>query len=522
MDRRSVVEKFLTFLGFSRKEAPKTISQPEFEIDAALRASSELYSYLKSASGRYFLSSFFDIVIQEKRRLIETVDAYKNTFFHQMIVGTLVDDVLSVDPVTNNVVDIVTNNESLKPIIDDLQQRIDIDGLVSSIIEDVIAYGDYVVRVEHDGKKVVAVEDDVDQGRVLVVYKAGKPLFLVDVESKEEEKRLKEFTRFIHFAVYPRRVKIKLSSGMLARVAGGGEWSEYVRVGKPLFWGCWDLINSLYILTVFYPVFAVQKMNTLTVIGVRMHPEVPQARAWEIARKYQELLNVYTTVDQYGRVSLADVIDTVGKYKVIPVWGDEKGFMQLADPRLEESFALDILADLRRTLCSTLGIPYGFLFGSDENVPKIEALKSFSRYVKRIANIQRAIREGLTQLVMIECRLHGLYPSVQDIEVRFRNSIINVEHLDRLEFISGLLEVVNTAVESVVGMGERLEMKVDKERIAEFVNDYLAMIGLEGVLKKEEGVEAVGNEFEQLMGGIEWEEEIPEAEGVEVGGEGEV
>lgn len=526
MDRKksSIWEKLLTFLGGRGREGNvQTVIRTgsEVDVEAELKARSEFFAFLTSAKGRYFLSSFFETVSQEKKRIVEMVDSYKNTFFYQMVVQMLVDDVLSVDPVTNNVVDITTTNENLKPIVEGLQERLDIDGFVSSVIEDVIGYGDYVVRVEHDGRKVVALEDDIDQKDVVVIYKSGRPLFLVNVSSDDEI--VEEYTTFLHFSVTPRRLRIKLDKNVYS--LKGGRWSEYVRVGKPLFWGCWDLLNSLYVLTVFYPVFAVQKLNATTVIGVRVSPEVPQARAWEIARKYQELLNVYTSVDQYGRVSLADVIDTVGKYKVVPVWGDEKGMIQLADPRLEESFALDVLVDLRKVLCATLGIPYGFLFGSDENVPKIEALKSFSRYVKRVASIQRAIREALTQLVLIECRLQGLYPSVEDIEVRFRNSIISVEMLDRLEFVSGLLDIVNSTVDTVMGIGERLQREIDVEKLVDFLNSYLGMVGLEGVFKEVGSGEHVGDEFEQMLGGeegLEWEEEEEEEVEGGLGFEGEV
>ena len=490
----NLFEKLVFKLGFkSTGSVPPTgsISDPEellkrVEHDLLLR--SEFYRWIQSGTGRHFLSSLFEQAQLEKTRMIELVDSYKNTFFHSMIVGLLVDDVLSADPVTNNVVDIITMNDYLRPVIDDLQERLDLDNLVESIIDDVISYGDYVVRVVVEDGKVVALEDDVDQSKVVVVYRQGVPVFLVNVGElykNDLDESLKIYSEFIHFCVGRRKIKIKIGDDLM-KTAGIPLFSEYVRVGRPLFWSAWDLLNSLYVLTVFYPVFSVQKLNASTVVGVRVPPEVSQARGWEIAKKYQELLNVFTAVDQYGRVTLADVIDTVGKYKVIPVWGDEKGLLQLADPRLEESFALDILVELRKVLCATLGIPYGFLFGSDENLSKLDSLKSFSRYVKRIGSIQRAIRDGLTQLVMIECHLRGLHPSPEDIEVRFRNSIINVEHLDKLEFVAGLVETVNSTTEVITSISERLAVKLDKEKLVEFLNSYLSMVGLEGCIKVEE------------------------------------
>jgi hypothetical protein len=509
----SLLEKLLHFLGRGDVSQPRqdvspglTVGRDE-QVEREIRAWSAFYNVLTDKSRRYFLSAVLGQPILDKQRMIEVVEAYKDTFFHQMIVNLLVDDALSMDPVTGDVVEITTVNESLKPIVEGLQERIDLDAFISSIVEDVVAYGDYVVRVVNDGRKVVALEDDIDQKKVIVVYKAGRPVCLVDYSevTKNSDKAMMNYVEFLHFSVNPRKIRLKLPDKVYEQVAKEG-FTEYVRLGKPLFWGLWDLLNSLYILMVFYPVFCVQKLNATTVIGVKVPQETSVQRAWDIARKYQELLNVYTTVDERGRVALVDIIDTVGKYKVVPVWGDERGFMQLADPKLEESFALDIVEELKVTLCAALGVPYNFLFGSREGMSKLDTLKSFSRYVKKVASIQRAIREGLYQLVRIEAKLQGIGDiPVEDIDVRFRNALISTEHLDKLEFITGMIETVRGTVESVNDIASALEGTVDKEKVVDFLNDYFGLVGLEGVVKvaKEGGVE--GAEVQEVgLGDMDW------------------
>jgi hypothetical protein len=507
----SIFERLIHFLGGQRRGSQDGFvvqSTPSIEdqIEREIRAWSAFYNVLVDRSRRYFLSAVLGQTILDKQRMIEVVEAYKDTFFHQMIVNLLVDDALSVDPVTGNVVEITTVNETLKPIVEGLQERIDLDAFISSIVEDVVAYGDYVVRVVNDGRKVVALEDDIDQKKVVVVYKAGRPVCLVDYSEvmKNSDDAMMSYVEFLHFSVSPRKVRLKLPDRVYEQVAKEG-FTEYVRIGKPLFWGLWDLLNSLYILMVFYPIFAVQKLNATTIVGVRVPPETSVQRAWEIARKYQELLNVYTTVDERGRVALVDVIDTIGRYKVVPIWGDEKGFVQLTDPRLEESFALDIVDELKVTLCASLGVPYSFLFGSREGATKLDTLKSFSRYVKKVASIQRAIREGLYQLVRIEARLNGLGDiSVEEVDVRFRNALISTEHLDKLEFMAGMIDTVRSSVEAVNEIAGMFEAKVNKEKVIEFLNSYLGMVGLDGVLEVEKGVEGGVEGSMEGVGGDEF------------------
>jgi len=518
---KSLVEKLIHFLGGKGRSQSQPVIQPapsrEEQIERELRAWSAFYNVLADRSRRYFLSTVLGQPILDKQRMIEMVEAYKDTFFHQMIVNLLVDDALSVDPVTGDVVEITTVNEMLKPIVEGLQERIDLDAFISSIVEDVVAYGDYVVRVVNDGRKVVALEDDIDQKKVIVVYKAGRPVCLVDYSEvmKNSDDAMMSYVEFLHFSVSPRKVRLKLPDRVYAQVEKEG-FTEYVRVGKPLFWGLWDLLNSLYILMVFYPVFAVQKLNATTIVGVRVPPEMSVQRAWEIARKYQELLNVYTTVDERGRVALVDIIDTVGKYKVVPIWGDERGFVQLVDPRIEESFALDIVDELKVLLCASLGVPYGFLFGSREGATKLDTLKSFSRYVKKIASIQRAIREGLYQLVRIEAKLHGLGDiSVEEVDVRFRNALISTEHLDKLEFIAGMIDTVRSSVEAVNEIASALEASVNKEKIVDFLNSYFGLIGLEGAIELEKGGKGeVGEGMGGEIGEEDWMVGGEELEGV--------
>jgi len=525
----SLFEKLLHFLGRGSISQPHQPTAPTVTVDRdeqlerEIRAWSAFYNVLSDRSRRYFLSAVLGQPILDKQRMIETVEAYKDTFFHQMIVNLLVDDALSVDPVTGDVVEITTVNESLKPIVEGLQERIDLDAFISSIVEDVVAYGDYVVRVVNDGRKVVALEDDIDQKKVIVVYKAGRPVCLVDYSevTKNSDKAMLNYIEFLHFSVNPRKIRLKLPDKVYEQVAKEG-FTEYVRLGKPLFWGLWDLLNSLYILMVFYPIFCVQKLNATTVIGVRVPQETSVQRAWDIARKYQELLNVYTTVDDRGRVALVDVIDTVGKYKVVPVWGDEKGFMQLADPKLEESFALDIVEELKVTLCAALGVPYNFLFGSREGMTKLDTLKSFSRYVKKVASIQRAIREGLYQLVRIEAKLQGIgdVPS-EEIDVRFRNALISTEHLDKLEFVTGMIETVRGTVESVNEIASMLEASVDKEKVVDFLNDYFGLVGLEGVIQISEDDGGVSEVQGAGLGEMDWLEGEEGLEEFEVEGDEE-
>ncbi len=483
----NIFERLISYMGYT-KNATQTPSQStgldvNDRVRAELKAASGLYNLLES--GRGIVSQLFSQAISDKRQVIDMVDAYKETFFHSAVVELLIDDVISVDPGTNNIVEMTSDNETIQEMLDNLQDRVDIDSFIQAIIEDVIAYGDVVAAVKNDGKKVTELIPLQDQRDVVVVYKGSAPKFLVQQNKTQGNFEVNDYINFIHFCVPGKKIKVKLDKDFIKSLGITESLDEYFRLGKPLFWGTWDLLNSLYMLLIFYPVFAVQKLNATTVIGVKVPKEMAPERAYQVARKYMELLNVNIGVDQTGRVSVADVIDTIGKYKVIPVFGEEeKGFMQLNDPRLEESYALDVVDELKKTLCASIGVPYQFLFGSSEGAGKLDTLKSFNRYVKKVSRIQSAIAQGLTNLAIIEGTLQGYKIMPSSIDVRFRNSIISVEQLDKLEFLSGMIDTVNNSVGVVTDIAAKIKADVDTEKLIDFVNSYLGLSGLDGTIKK--------------------------------------
>ena len=144
-----IFERLLTFLGVGYKTKKVATSPDDIHqrIRDELLARSEMYRSMRDPRLRSVLASMFDTIVQKKSDLINLVDAYKDTFFHQMIVNLLIDDVLNVDPLTNDIIYLTSSDENVRRVLDELQERIDLDSFVSGICEDIIAYGDYVVRV---------------------------------------------------------------------------------------------------------------------------------------------------------------------------------------------------------------------------------------------------------------------------------------------------------------------------------------------------------------------------------------
>lgn len=429
--------------------------------------------YTKTDSYKYniILSTIYDKSKQTKEDIVREVQDCKETYIFNALMNVLVEDALGASAVTKDIVNITySDNDKLNVILKDLQSNIDIDGIVKNISEDLIANGEYILRTEFSDKRgLIDVIDDVNQSEVIALYESNIPKkFLVRKKQITEERDMKEF---IHFCIGSRKIRIKLDEKNL---------EEYVRIGRPLFYGTYDLLKSLMLMTALYPASFIQKMNGTSIVSIQIPETTTPQEAFEVCRKYEELLNNAISINtSNGEVNISDVLNAAGRFKVIPTY-TEKGTMQKADPRYEEMTDITVLKDIRETICSTLGIPYGFVFGGD-SASKTDSLKSYARYIRRLASIQDAVSNGLKMIAYIHLKSLGYNPIISKIEARFTNQLVSIDELDKIEFTDTLISTLANLADSVAKISNRLGTEIDGEKLKIFLNSILKIVNLDEI-----------------------------------------
>jgi hypothetical protein len=422
---------------------------------------------------------------REKWDVYNKVKSTRDTYLYAGIVSLLVEDSLAPSIVTNDIVAITSKNKKFNADLEEFQKKFDLDEIVKTIIGDLLSFGEYFLSTKIDGIKsdgtggegITEINDDVDQGKIVALYDGTMPSRYIVMNEKGKQIGTKKPYEIAHFIVGDRKLRIKIEER---------QQSEYVRIGRPLFWGTFELLNNLMLMTALIPASYVQKINNSSIIGVQVAEGTSPDQAFEIADQFQTLLNKTVTFDKAsGEISISDVLNAAGKFKVIPQYGD-KGSMQKVDPRFDEITDLSVLDDLRQSIMSAIGVPYNFLFGGSES--KGDTLKTFSRYVRKLHNIQAAVGYGLKQLAMTHLLNRGHKPSVEDIDIKFTNALVHVEDLDKIEFIDTLVSTLGNVSETVNKISQELDAEIDRKELAKFFSRFLKPIGLDTlfILNKEE------------------------------------
>lgn len=432
---------------------------------------------------KHVMSELYRKVELKKSEIIKAVDRYQDTYLYEAIMNIVISDALAPSTITNDIVKISSKNSKINKDLQELQERIDIDQVVSCLTADLLSYGEYVLSIEsNNGVGVTAIVDDIDQGDIVAVYKGGMPQYFL----KKERKSMKKVkpNEYAHFCMGMRKLRIKVNHK---------NRSEYVRIGRPLMYGTFDLLESLLLMTALLPASHLQKINSSSIIGIQVPESTPPEDGFEISKRYEQLLNKFVSVNESkGEITVSDALNMAGKFKCIPIYGGDRGAMQKVDTRFEEMTDVSVLEDMRRSVLAAVGIPYNFIYGGDNG--KSETLKMFARYVRNLAIIHQAIANGLKQIAMTHLKAKGHNPTMSMLEVSFTNKLVNVEELDKIEFSQGVIGVANEIIEAIFTMGERMKANVDSKVLNEFLTRFMKVLELEALFVMPKGIIVAGGE----------------------------
>lgn len=354
---------------------------------------------------------------------------------------------------------------------------------------------------EEDEKKygLIDILDVVEQGSVISLSKDGmiEGYLTIDDKGKVIEA---EPADYIKFSLDSQRVRVDVAQelGYHAQSRSGGTYHtnksmpklpdhvpRFVRVGKSLIFPVISKIKELQLLEALVPATKISKLTSGTVVGVNVPPGYEVEQGLKAAEKVEGVLNKKVGVDKnLGEINVENIMYAAGRMKVVPLFGD-KGQLERMDFKSDEPE--DLLAsvdDIRRVILASVGIPFEIMFQSDEG-NKGEVLKRYARYLRRLKNIQRALQDGIRQIVYIHLANKGVDFATEDVVVEFRNRLIEIDNLDRLEFMDTTVGMLKNLVDFFVELGDEgspFENRIDNDSVISFVNEQLSVIGLESVI----------------------------------------
>lgn len=460
-------------------EIYKVISNPpqgsSDTINVADRAAEANLSYQTSAA----LSSVFTKLVSDKQDYVKQFNEVKNYYLVDSLLNLIAEDSLTPDITTGEVVNISSSRDDVNELLKDFQKKFNIDQIVNDIVLELLSYGDYYLRLEVDPKQgVLGIMDDVDQDKVIALYDKGLPgRFLV-----KTDRSLKSVPAYsyVHFIIGKAKLRLKITDKFGKTVEEMKNLPSYVRVGRPVLYGVLSKIKELLLLEKLVPATKINQITTGSMVSVNLPATTAPEKAFGVARKIEQMLNMKQGVnDNTGELAVADIFNTAGKIKVIPSFGDKGGLNQLD---IKDNRSVDdinnTIRDIREVICTSIGVPPEILFGGSGN--KSELLKKYARYLRKLKSIQTSIAVGLSQLVLIHLtNLEGAPSGITktDIDISFKNEIINIDELDKLEYSDAILSMTKNIIDvfEALRANEKLGKFVDAREAAAKIKSMLDM-----------------------------------------------
>jgi len=348
---------------------------------------------------------------------------------------------------------------------------------------------------------LVDLLDSVEQGSVVGLTKWNTPegYLIGDGGSGKNPGTVKkaEPSDFVKFSLSSARIKIDIFKEFNVNKQQLPDELKniprFIRVGKSMIYGIVSKLKELELLEALVPATKLSKLSNGTLVGVRVPAGYDLDKAVEATKQIEGLMNKKVGVDPIlEEITIENIMGTAGRLKAVPIFGETGRLEKLDYKQDEPDDLLASVTDIRKVICASIGIPYELLFEGES--AKGEVLKKYARYLRKLKAIQKSIEEGMRQIIYIHLANKGYEFKTEDIKVEFYNKLIEIDNLDKLEFIDTTVGLLRNVRDFVMEMADRSQHpaiadKVDVIGFLKWMNEQMNVIGFNNLFMGMENVE---------------------------------
>jgi hypothetical protein len=434
------------------------------------------------------MTATYTAAIKTREEYNREYEQIKNYYLLDALIINIAEDALTPDVSSGDILRIHSDNKDIQSELDKLQAKFNLDIIVSDIMYDLLAYGEYPLRLEAEtGVGLVGIHDDVELNSVISFYKQGLPYnFMVrETINRQIKISVKGPADYAHFMLSGRKIRINafntLNNQASTLPQEVQKLPSHVRVGRPILYGVITKFKELDLLEKLVPASKLADLASGSIIGVEVPPSTDPKEAFNIAREYENLFNKKVSVDTAtGNMSAVDILTQAGKTKVIPTFNG-KGGMQNVDVRGTQvsSEMMASIHDTRDIICTSIGFPTELLFGG---ASKTETIKKYARYLRKIKAIQSCISNGVMQIALTHLKNIDSTKNVKvsDIRIEFRNESVNVDELEKLEYHDTVSSYIGNVIDLLQKMKDGgYDSGINRDDITNWISDKLEYINYE-------------------------------------------
>ena len=255
-------------------------------------------------------SSIFAKVADHRSHIIQEVDRIRKFYLADVILAQMADDSLSPDTSTGDVLSIYSDNKPIQKEIENLEARIDFDSIAMDIIDDLLAYGEYTLKVitkedvkdmkgspfeyDTDTNGIVELSDTVDQTKVIPITKHGEVVSYL-VLNDQNKIELCGADEYVSFVLGRRKIRVRLDEefSLSSKDCKNliNSLPKYIRVGRSILYPIINKIKELELLEQLVPASKLSKILSGTLVGVQMSPGTEVSKAIDACNQIENILN---------------------------------------------------------------------------------------------------------------------------------------------------------------------------------------------------------------------------------------
>lgn len=437
-----------------------------------------------SKLGKDKLSSLlkeFYFQLKTKDEMYKTLYDLRNNEIVQTVVDVMIDDGL-MSSNNNRIFSIKYTGEvaveEVQSEIDKFVTKFHLDQTVLDFIDEAIVFGEYILPIKHEkGKGVTKIEDNPNMQDMMGVYEGQEKIgFLKREDGKVTEM---EGDQAIHFLLSYKKVRVEINKDFINSGFKTAKYlDKHIKVGKSIILPIINKLKQLEILEMANLALDLKRIlaPVLVMVGMPENTQVPDIG--KIVEEYEKILgNMFKNLGSVDELKFQDILSVAGEFKVLPSIGNTKGSISTLNLGEEKDSNQEKAENLRKSIALLLGIPFYYLSLMGENsMSRLESLKLFSRYSRKLNSMQDCIITGVRELLGIHLNSKLDYKiNPDDIFIGMRQ-ITNVELLDSIEYLVSLVSSLRELLDVMASVSELTNgaIKINPEKMLEFLNRLLS------------------------------------------------
>lgn len=412
--------------------------------------------------------------VDTKRKMMKALYDLRGNDIVQTIIDVFIDDGL-VSSNDNKIFNIKYKGETQQEVIQDCldkfvkQQKL--DRTVLDFIDEAILYGEYMLPFHHEkGKGVYQILDNADMLDLLAVYEGQEKVCFLHKKNNVIEELPKD--TYIHFVLSNRKVRVEVKD-QFNYSNDTYQLSQYIKVGKSIIFPVINKLKQLETLEMANLALDLKKILAPVVVMVGMPDNTQTKDIGEIVETYEGLIKkVYKNLGNMGSLKPEDLMNIAADVVVLPSIGNTKGSIQTLTVDSDKESNAEKEEMLRKIVALTIGMPFYYLsLLGEQGMSRLESLKLFARYSRKLNNLQDCIIEGIKELLMIHLKDLGYFIDEDDLHVGMRQ-ITNVELLDSMEYLVALITALQDLLSIINSINDNpnINIGVDSEKLLSFFN----------------------------------------------------